>query len=165
MCSPLFVSVTLFLLLLYVPFMYTPQQLWKDTHQWAHNKITTKLAAVVEALSYEPEGPVRWILLIYFILPGALGPGVYSAPNRNEYQKQKNNTEVEHGWCISMTTLLPPVSPLSRWCWIFNISQPYRPPGPVIEISNNNYMDLVRERTILTEWPPLVGEISANFCG
>jgi hypothetical protein len=24
---------------------------------------------------------------IYLILPAALGPGVYSAPNRNEYQK------------------------------------------------------------------------------
>jgi hypothetical protein len=28
------------------------------------------------------------------ILPGALGPGVYSASNRNEYQKQKKNL----GW-------------------------------------------------------------------
>jgi hypothetical protein len=28
-----------------------------------------------------------------------------------------------------------------------------------------NSVTLVRERTILTEWPPLVGEISANFCG
>jgi hypothetical protein len=28
---------------------------------------------------------------IYLILPAALGPGVYSAPKRNEYQKQKNN--------------------------------------------------------------------------
>jgi hypothetical protein len=28
---------------------------------------------------------------IYPILPVALGPGVYSASNRNEYQKQKNN--------------------------------------------------------------------------
>jgi hypothetical protein len=27
--------------------------------------------------------------LIYLILPAALGPGVYSAPNRNEYHKQK----------------------------------------------------------------------------
>jgi hypothetical protein len=27
---------------------------------------------------------------IYLILPAALGPGVYSASNRNEYQKQKN---------------------------------------------------------------------------
>ena len=24
---------------------------------------------------------------------------------------------------------------------------------------------LVRERTIPTEWPPPVGEVSANFCG
>jgi hypothetical protein len=28
---------------------------------------------------------------IYLILPAALGPGVYSASNRNESQKYKNN--------------------------------------------------------------------------
>jgi hypothetical protein len=28
---------------------------------------------------------------MYLILPSALGSGVYSAFNRNEYQKQKNN--------------------------------------------------------------------------
>jgi hypothetical protein len=28
-----------------------------------------------------------------------------------------------------------------------------------------NSVVLVRERTILTERPPLVGEVSANFCG
>jgi hypothetical protein len=27
---------------------------------------------------------------MYIILPAALGPGVYSASNRNEYHKQKN---------------------------------------------------------------------------
>jgi hypothetical protein len=27
---------------------------------------------------------------IYLILPAALGPRVYSASNRNEYQKQRN---------------------------------------------------------------------------
>jgi hypothetical protein len=27
---------------------------------------------------------------IYLILPAVLGPGVYSASNRNEYQKKKN---------------------------------------------------------------------------
>jgi hypothetical protein len=27
----------------------------------------------------------------YLILPAALGPGVYSACNRNEYQKHKHN--------------------------------------------------------------------------
>jgi hypothetical protein len=28
---------------------------------------------------------------IYLIFPAAMGPGVYSASNRNEYQKHKNN--------------------------------------------------------------------------
>jgi hypothetical protein len=32
---------------------------------------------------------------IYLILPAALGPGVYSASNRNEYQKQRNNVSGE----------------------------------------------------------------------
>jgi hypothetical protein len=32
---------------------------------------------------------------IYLILPASLGPGVYSASNRNEYQKQNNNVSVE----------------------------------------------------------------------
>jgi hypothetical protein len=32
---------------------------------------------------------------IYLILPAALGPGVYSASNRNEYQKQKKNVSGE----------------------------------------------------------------------
>ena len=30
---------------------------------------------------------------------------------------------------------------------------------------SNNSVALVRERTIPTEWPPPVGEVSANFCG
>jgi hypothetical protein len=36
------------------------------------------------------------------------------------------------------------------------------------KINNNiikNLVALVRERTIRTERPPLVGEVSANFCG
>jgi hypothetical protein len=32
---------------------------------------------------------------IYIILPAALGPEVYSASNRNEYQKQENNVSGE----------------------------------------------------------------------
>jgi hypothetical protein len=50
---------------------------------------------VVEALCYKPEGRGfqtqwgKWIFSIYLILPAALGSGVYSASNRNEYQKQK----------------------------------------------------------------------------
>jgi hypothetical protein len=51
---------------------------------------------VVKALCYKPEGrgfETRWcerFLSIYLILPAALGPGVYSASNKNEYQKHKN---------------------------------------------------------------------------
>jgi hypothetical protein len=43
---------------------------------------------------YRPPRPVTGIallLLFHLILLAALGPGVYSASNRNEYQKQKNN--------------------------------------------------------------------------
>jgi hypothetical protein len=32
---------------------------------------------------------------IYLVHPAALGPGVYSASNRNEYQKQENNVSGE----------------------------------------------------------------------
>jgi hypothetical protein len=40
---------------------------------------------------YRPPHPITGIPLLYLILPAALIPGVYSASNRNEYQKQKNN--------------------------------------------------------------------------
>jgi hypothetical protein len=62
---------------------------------------------------------------IYLILPAALGPGVYSASNRNEYQKQKNNVSegVERGRCVGLTTLPPSVSRLSIQCGILNISE------------------------------------------
>jgi hypothetical protein len=50
---------------------------------------------VVKALCYKPEGhgfiPDEVNFLIYLIVPAALGPGVYSASFRNEYQKHKNN--------------------------------------------------------------------------
>jgi hypothetical protein len=47
-------------------------------------------SAVFKALSGEPEGRGFETRLKYLILPASLGPGVYSASNRNEYQKQKN---------------------------------------------------------------------------
>jgi hypothetical protein len=52
-------------------------------------------SVVVKALCYKPEGhgfdndEVNF--LIYLILPAELDPRVYSASNRNEYQKHKNN--------------------------------------------------------------------------
>jgi hypothetical protein len=38
---------------------------------------------------------VNGFFSIYLILPAALGPGVYSASNRNEYRKQRNNVSGE----------------------------------------------------------------------
>jgi hypothetical protein len=40
--------------------------------------------------------PIRGInLFTLLILPAALGPGVYSASNRNKYPEQKNNVSEE----------------------------------------------------------------------
>jgi hypothetical protein len=66
------------------------------------------------------------MLTIYLILPVAIGPGIYSASNRNEYHRQKYKCflAVERGWCVRLTTLLPSVSRLSSQCRILNISQP-----------------------------------------
>jgi hypothetical protein len=56
---------------------------------------------VVKALCYKLEAcgfKTRWgeyIFSMYLILPAALHHGVYSASNRNEYQKQKINVSGE----------------------------------------------------------------------
>jgi hypothetical protein len=38
---------------------------------------------------------------VYLILPAALGPGVQSASNRNEYQKHKNNVSGEQSAAVA----------------------------------------------------------------
>jgi hypothetical protein len=77
------------------------------------------------------------MLSIYLILPTALGPGVYSATNRNTCQKKKNNVPVElsSGWRVRLKSSPQTMSWLSRQCGILNISQPYRPPWPVMRIA------------------------------
>jgi hypothetical protein len=78
------------------------------TRNWApfwassvNSRIVTSYFRKIEALCYKSEGRGfenrwgEWISSIYRILLAQLGPGVYSASNRNGYQKQKNNVSGE----------------------------------------------------------------------
>jgi hypothetical protein len=64
-------------------------------------QIGARGSVVVKALRSKPAGcgvGTRGDELIsstYLTFPAALGPGVHSAFNRNEYQKQKNNISGE----------------------------------------------------------------------
>jgi hypothetical protein len=101
---------------------------------WSRDRQISRGSIVVEALCCKEECDgfnSRWghlTFLIYLILPGALGPRVSSAPNWNEYQKQKKiflGSKARP--CLRLKASPPSLSRLPRQCGIFGISQLYRP--------------------------------------
>jgi hypothetical protein len=68
---------------------------------FCYYKMGARGNVVVKALCCKSEGRGfetrwgEWHFSIYLILPPAPGPGVYTASNRNEYQKQKNKVYEE----------------------------------------------------------------------
>ena len=70
-------------------------------------------------------------------------------------------TDVVSGCRLHVSLPLRPISTFTKFCLLsgatFNFGTEYN--------KKLNSVALVRERTILTERPPPVGEVSANFCG
>jgi hypothetical protein len=62
---------------------------WHAVVYWLRHYITSRKVAGSRL------DKVTEFFSIYLILPAALGPGVHSASNRNEYQKQRNNVSGE----------------------------------------------------------------------
>jgi hypothetical protein len=56
---------------------------------------------MVEVLCLKPDEVINYFSM-YLILPAALGPGVYSASNRNKFQKVYLG--VKHGRHVRLTT-------------------------------------------------------------
>jgi len=72
----------------------------------------------------------------------------------DSYSYTTNKKETYH--CISTATMVMQRAAMSHYmCTVYRVKH-------VIKL---NSVALVRTRTIPTERPPLVGEVSANFCG
>jgi hypothetical protein len=73
-------------------FVFFSQSVFIGFVRLIEQKVGARGSVVVKAQSYKPEGrgiTSRWggFFLIHLILLAALGPGVDSASNRNEYQE------------------------------------------------------------------------------
>jgi hypothetical protein len=75
----------------------TQYKVWGPWRGGTAISILTNLDSCKVKMGYAGSRPdeVNAFFSIYLILPAALGPGVHSAYNRNEYQKQKNNISWE----------------------------------------------------------------------
>jgi hypothetical protein len=92
----------------------------------------------------KPIGLRHSLLRLFRIIPAALGPGVYSASNRNGVAEAEKLCfwGVERSQCIGLITSPPSVSRLSRQCGILNISQVCRPPRPLRGMIDLVYLHL-----------------------
>jgi hypothetical protein len=76
---------------------------------------------VIKALCYKAEGRVfetrrgKGVFSMYLIVPTALGYGAYSASNKNEYQKQKNNVLGSRARPVRRTDNLTAISEPTKW--------------------------------------------------
>jgi hypothetical protein len=57
--------------------------------------VFTRVRIIFSVIKAHVSSQNNLIYTIYAILLAALGPGIYSASNRNEYQKHKNNVSGE----------------------------------------------------------------------
>jgi hypothetical protein len=88
--------------------------------------VTAGLVSVVALTTASSNVPVAVRNLVCF------GLRVKTTCNGNEYQE--NFLWVKRGWRVRLNTSQSYVSRLSRKCGNFDVSQPYRPSGPVTGI-------------------------------
>jgi hypothetical protein len=82
----LLVSCLAYYLTLKMEVICTSETSGSELHAITTQKIGLTLKLILKKLQV-----TAFFFSIYLILLSELGPGVYSASNRNEYQKQKNN--------------------------------------------------------------------------
>jgi hypothetical protein len=77
---------------------WSMRPLFKDCHaNWRDGPVQFEISHSYDYTPKDRGFEIRWgeCSSIDLILPAALDPGVYSAFDRNEYQKQKNNVSWE----------------------------------------------------------------------